>query len=56
MKHLLSEPALFKSVNDPYNNGRICFQYEHLDKAALNALLNDPKFLFCNHSIIYFSA
>lgn len=44
----------FKQVDDPYHNGRTCFEVNGADKVILAHLVNDPKFLYLGNNIAYF--
>lgn len=44
----------YSQVEDPYDNGRICFEVKFVDKTMLHHLLNDERFQFIANDIVYF--
>lgn len=44
----------FIKIDDPYRNGRQCFEFLQIDRTALYHIYHDKKFLFINGNVIYF--
>ena len=46
----------FTLIDDPYNNGRICYRANShfLERLDLKRILEDPKFLFIYDNVVYF--
>jgi len=57
MKYCIAAADRFEQIPDPYNNGRICFKSKNtfFDRTDLTGIMNDPKFLFIVHDIVYFN-
>ncbi len=55
MEHLDCFPDQFRKILDPYNHGRICYEFLHLTPRDIACISRDERFLIIAGTIIYFS-
>lgn len=54
MEHIKNNPRRFTLVDDPYENGRICYKFNFMDMHDMHWICREKSFLFISYSTIYF--